>query len=345
MNDDTPAPYGEITRRWTQLSEADRDHEARRLLGVTRLQAKIEQPNATSTHYRHLVEAAVAADEVAFAWLATSHRPLLIARGRALLRDEPAEWGAAALEVLHTTLHRVDPAEGRWLRSTVAQRLSARMNVHIRRHIDRQDREELTDPTRLHIHLPPDADDRDVHTELSAALADMLGRLDVPTRGRAARSSRPRVAGDGRRRARAESRGTAPARHPGTTPSPTPAGTVHADGCLMAPDPPTTVHLAVLTELHPASHRPDRVHGVLAWSEDGARHYHPILLAGDPRCLPVGEPRQLSLDLGVLSGPSASSAGLTWRTWSLASIPSDLRHLPPDGAARALANQLAAVTA
>ena len=182
MNDDTPAPYGEITRRWTQLSEADRDHEARRLLGVTRLQAKIEQPNATSTHYRHLVEAAVAADEVAFSWLATSHRPLLIARGRALLRDEPAEWGAAALEVLHTTLHRVDPAEGRWLRSTVAQRLSARMNVHVRRHIDRQDREELTDPTRLHIHLPPDADDRDVHTELSAALADMLGRLDVPTR-------------------------------------------------------------------------------------------------------------------------------------------------------------------
>ncbi len=182
MNDDTPAPYGEVTRRWTQLSEADRDHEARRLLGVTRLQSKIERPNATSTHYRQLVEAAVADDEVAFAWLATSHRPLLIARGRALLRDDPTEWGAAALEVLHTTLHRVDPAEGRWLRSTVAQRLSARMSVQVRRHIDRQNREELTDPTRLYIHLPPDPDNRDVHTELSAALADMLGRLDGPTR-------------------------------------------------------------------------------------------------------------------------------------------------------------------
>jgi hypothetical protein len=182
MHDDTPAPYGEVTRRWTQLSEADRDHEARRLLGVTRLQAKIERPNATSTHYRQLVEAAIADDEVAFAWLATSHRPLLVARGRALLRDDPTEWGAVALDVLHTTLHRVDPGEGRWLRSTVAQRLSARMSAQIRRHIDRHDREELTDPTRLHLHLPPDLDGQDVHTELSAALADMLGRLDDPTR-------------------------------------------------------------------------------------------------------------------------------------------------------------------
>jgi hypothetical protein len=182
MHDDTPAPYGEVTRRWTQLDEVDRDHEARRLLGVTRLQAKIERPTATSTHYRQLVEAAVADDEVAFAWLATSHRPLLVARGRALLRDDPTEWGAVALDVLHTTLHRVDPGEGRWLRSTVAQRLSARMSAQIRRHIDRHDREELTDPTYLHIHLPPAPDGQDEHTELSAALADMLGRLDDPTR-------------------------------------------------------------------------------------------------------------------------------------------------------------------
>jgi hypothetical protein len=113
----------------------------------------------------------------------------------------------------------------------------------------------------------------------------------------------------------------------------------------MAPHLPTTVHLAVLSELHPASHRPDRIHGVLAWTEDGARHYHPLLFDGHPHRLPVGEPCQLSLDLGVLTGPTPSSAGLTWRTWSLASVPADLRHLPPDGAARALADQLAAVTA
>lgn len=183
MNDDTPAPYGNVTRRWTQLSEVDRDHEARRLIGVTRLQARIERPNATSNHYRQLVEAAVADDEVAFAWLATSHRPLLIARGRALLRDDPAEWGSVALNVLHTTLHRADPTEGRWLRSTVAQRLSARMSAQVRRHLDRYDREELTDPARLHVHLPPDtAAGQDVHTDLSAALAELLARLDDPTR-------------------------------------------------------------------------------------------------------------------------------------------------------------------
>lgn len=114
---------------------------------------------------------------------------------------------------------------------------------------------------------------------------------------------------------------------------------------MIPPDQPTTVHLAVLAELHPASHRPDRIHGVLAWTEDGIRHYHPLLLDGDPDRLPIGEPRQLSLDLGALTGPSASSAGLTWRTWSLASVPFTLRNLPPDGAARALADQLAAVTA
>jgi hypothetical protein len=113
----------------------------------------------------------------------------------------------------------------------------------------------------------------------------------------------------------------------------------------MALHQPTTVHLAVLAELHPASHRPDRIHGVLAWTEDGVRHYHPLLLDGDAARLPVGEPRQLSLDLGVLTGPFPSSAGLSWRSWSLASVPADLRHLPPEGAARALADQLAAVAA
>jgi hypothetical protein len=113
----------------------------------------------------------------------------------------------------------------------------------------------------------------------------------------------------------------------------------------MALHQPTTVHLAVLSELHPTTHRPDRIHGVLAWTEDGARHYHPLLLDGHPHCLPVGKPQQLSLDLGVLTGPSPSSAGLTWRTWSLASVPAELRHLPLDGAARALADRLAAVTA
>lgn len=184
MNDPTPAPYGEITRRFTHLSEADAEHHARRLLGVGRQQANIERPDAaTAGHYRQLVVAARGGDEVAFAWLATTHRPLLLARGRLLYANDPSEWGAIALEALHTTLRRVDPDEDHWLRRTVALRLSSLMWRHTRRQRTRSAAEQPTDPTRFPIRIHPAGHaGHDPHPELSAALADLLGRLDVPTR-------------------------------------------------------------------------------------------------------------------------------------------------------------------
>ena len=101
-----------------------------------------------------------------------------------------------------------------------------------------------------------------------------------------------------------------------------------------------TMHLALLAELHPTTHRPERIHAVLAFTDTGQRHYRP-LTTGGATDRPVGHPEQLSLDLGALSGPYPSSSGLTWRTWSLASVPTALRHLTPAGAVEALAGQLA----
>ena len=109
---------------------------------------------------------------------------------------------------------------------------------------------------------------------------------------------------------------------------------------MARPPTPDTVHLALLAELHPSTHRPERIHAVLAFTDTGGRHYHP-LTSGSATDRPVGHPEQLSFDLGALSGPYPSSSGLTWRTWSLASVPTGLRHLTPDGAAEALAGQLA----
>ena len=106
------------------------------------------------------------------------------------------------------------------------------------------------------------------------------------------------------------------------------------------PPTPDTVHLALLAELHPTTHRPERIHAVMAFTDTGGRHYQPMA-SGSATARPVGHPEQLSFDLGALSGPYPSSSGLTWRTWSLASVPTGLRHLTPDGAAEALAGQLA----
>jgi hypothetical protein len=184
MHDETPGPYGQVTRRWTQLSEPVRDREARRLIGVPYLQAGIDRPDATTaSHYQRLVNTAVTGDEIAIAWLATSHRPLLLARGRALFVEDEAEWGAAALEVLEVTLHRADTSSGRWLRSQIAQRLASRMSAQVRHHLTRRNHEQVTDPAVLHLHAPAaSAPSSDEPTELAAALADLLGRLDAPTR-------------------------------------------------------------------------------------------------------------------------------------------------------------------
>jgi hypothetical protein len=131
--------------------------------------------------------------------------------------------------------------------------------------------------------VPPVPDGQDVHTELSAALADLLGRLVTPhvtgcrlwPSANLSKRSPPSTASPTRRCVNAS---------PGHDAACNPSWhrCVHADGRVMAPRLPTMVHLAVLAELHPASDRPDRIHGVLAWTEDGARHYHPLPLDSDP---------------------------------------------------------------
>lgn len=180
----TPAPYGTLTRRWTQLSTADKDREARRLVGVSRVHARIERPDAaTGHHYVQLVAAAKANDEVALAWLATSHRPVLLDRGRALFARDTEEWGSVALELLHRAVHTADLTDGQWLRSRMTHRLHRLMVRHVRDHLRQQAGEELTDPTemrRLQASVP--SVDTDPHLDLSAAITTACGRLDTATR-------------------------------------------------------------------------------------------------------------------------------------------------------------------
>jgi hypothetical protein len=179
----TPAPYGTLTRRWTHLSPADKDREARRLVGVARAEARIEQPDATTgQHYVQLVAAGKANDEMALAWLATTHRPLLLDRGRALFAIDPQEWGSAALELLHRTVHDADLDEGRWLRSTIAQRLHRVMVREVRSYLRLMAREEATDPTSLRMyHSAVQPIDSDPHLDLTTAIASAFGRIDAAT--------------------------------------------------------------------------------------------------------------------------------------------------------------------
>jgi hypothetical protein len=182
VHDTSPAPYGDLTRRFSSLSGPERDRHARRLVGVAAAEAAIDRPEAHSVrHYRRLLVAARAGDEIAFAWLACSHRPLLLMRGRALYRSDPAEWGAAALEVLHTTIHHVEVTQGHWLRSTVTQRLTNQMDHRARTYLRRHQHERLVEPRLLHLHAPPvRAIEADEHPELSAVLATLLAGSTRP---------------------------------------------------------------------------------------------------------------------------------------------------------------------
>lgn len=91
---------------------------------------------------------------------------------------------------------------------------------------------------------------------------------------------------------------------------------------------PATVHLAVLAEAAQPPHD-RRVCGVLAYDDHGQRHHQPVT-AEVPGPLdatqgPASVARQLCLDLGEHSRPRPSSAGLTWWTWTLPSVPTRLR--------------------
>lgn len=182
--DPTPAPYGTVTRRWTELNRDDQDREARRLVGVGIDHARIDRPDATTGHhYVQLVAAGKTNDDLALAWLATTHRPLLLERGRALFATDAQEWGSAALELLHRTVHEADLGEGRWLRSTVSQRLHRLMVREVRLHLRRRAWEHPADPSTFWLHAAAvEPVDSDPHLDLSAAIATASGKLDSTTR-------------------------------------------------------------------------------------------------------------------------------------------------------------------
>ena len=189
MHDTTPSPLGEITRRWTQLTDGQRDRHVARLVPADCADggpAHIDRPSLDGGRcYQQLVPAAVAGDPIALGWLATSHRPLLIARARPLFEHDPSEWGAVCLEVLHTTLVKADLSEPRWLRRRIANRLTAGLAKAVRRHLDRRRHERATVPARLCTAQPPVEPDPawDPHLlDLSVDLDRALARFDEPTR-------------------------------------------------------------------------------------------------------------------------------------------------------------------
>lgn len=93
MFDPTPPPFGDVTRRWTQLEDQVRAREVDRLLGAGcqagHLSHVARPGRDLGGCYLRLVTAGIDGDEVAVAWLATTHRPLLVSRGLALFEHDP----------------------------------------------------------------------------------------------------------------------------------------------------------------------------------------------------------------------------------------------------------------
>ena len=184
LPDVLPAPYGDVTRRWTQLDPETRDTEAVRLVGVPLAAARVDSPDP-SCHEQYLTvaDAAVAGDEVAFGWLATSHRPVLLSSGRILFEHDPAEWGANSLELLYTALARSNRAAGPWLRRQVTLHLRGRMARLTRTHLARRGLERPIDPARLYGSGMDRVEPlRDPHPDLTIALERAVARFEPSTR-------------------------------------------------------------------------------------------------------------------------------------------------------------------
>jgi DNA-directed RNA polymerase specialized sigma24 family protein len=187
MYDPTPAVFGDVTRRWTALDNNQRQEHAARLLGHrcgSDALAHVDRPGLDDgACYHRLVPAAAAGDPIAIAWLATTHRPLLIARGRPLLDHDPTEWGAVCLEVLHRTLASEDLSEPRWLRRRVARKLINRLYRVAAQHLKRRGWEYPTDAASLRAREDAVPDwDGDPHPDLTLHLDRALHNLDEPTR-------------------------------------------------------------------------------------------------------------------------------------------------------------------
>ena len=187
MYDLTPAPFGDVTRRWTALDKPERQRQAARLVAggcPGDVVAHVDRPGLDGgVCYQQLVPAAAAGDPIALAWLATTHRPLLIARGRALFDHDPSEWGAVCLEVLHVTLASADLSEVTWLRRRIARKLTHRLSREVARHLERRSREYLTDDPSLHARkASAPGVDWDPHPDLTLHLDRALHALDAPAR-------------------------------------------------------------------------------------------------------------------------------------------------------------------
>ena len=188
MIDLTPSPYGDVTRRWTHLATAQRLQHATRLLGPEADDVALvgcESALAT-TAYAQLVDAARDGDQIAFAWLATVHRPLMLQRGRVIFEDDPAEWGALCLELLARRLRLAALESGPWLRRHIAMRLVDELSRRTHQHLRRRRTERATDPVVLPTIRNTWSDPRrdpghDPHPELSDALAEALTDLDPAT--------------------------------------------------------------------------------------------------------------------------------------------------------------------
>jgi DNA-directed RNA polymerase specialized sigma24 family protein len=187
MYDPTPPPYGEITRRWTLLDRDTRHRQAVRLLGSacgTGAIAHVDRPGLDAgACYHQLVPAAASGDPVALGWVAATHRPLLVTRGRALFEHDPTEWGSVCLEALHRTFASADLSETRWLRRRVSRALANRLSLVVGQHLDRRRRECPVADASLHARQATDPSwDWDPHPELSLDLDRVLDTLDEPTR-------------------------------------------------------------------------------------------------------------------------------------------------------------------
>jgi DNA-directed RNA polymerase specialized sigma24 family protein len=187
MYDSTPAPFGDVTRRWTSLERDERQRQVARLLGFGCAgdgAAHVDSPGLDAgACYRQLVPAAASGDPIALGWLATTHRPLLIARGRALFEHDPTEWGAVCLEVLHRTLASADLSESQWLRRRVARTLTTRLSRVVAHHVARRQRERpVATASLLASQDAASCWEWDPSPDLSLDLDRALDALDEPTR-------------------------------------------------------------------------------------------------------------------------------------------------------------------
>jgi DNA-directed RNA polymerase specialized sigma24 family protein len=135
------------------------------------------------TCYRRLVPAAAAGDPIALGWATTTHRPLLLLRGRALFEHDAAEWGSVCVELLHRTLSKADLSETKWLRRRVARRLTQQLYRVVARYLDQYHREL---PIAIDVLKGRQNAARgyewDPHPDLAIHLHEALSGLDAPTR-------------------------------------------------------------------------------------------------------------------------------------------------------------------